>query len=68
MLGFQSLILHAPFKSKASSIAQLVKNLPAVQETRVRSLGQEDALKKEMATHSSILAWKIPWTEEPGGL
>ena len=46
----------------------MVKNLPAVQETRVRSLGQEDPLEKEMATHSSILAWKVPWTEEPGGL
>ena len=52
----------------APRVAQTVKNLPAVQETRVRSLGQEDPLEKEMATHSSILAWKIPWTEEPGGL
>ena len=49
-------------------MAQMVKNLPAVQETWVRSLGQEDLLEKEMATHSSILAWEIPWTEEPGGL
>ena len=46
----------------------MVKNLPAVQETRVRFLGQEDPLEKGMATHSSILAWKIPWTEERGGL
>ena len=46
----------------------MVKNLPAMQETQVRSLGQEDPLEKEMATHSSILAWRIPWTEEPGGL
>ena len=46
----------------------MVKNLPAKQERQVRSLGQEDALEKEMATQSSILAWKIPWTEEPGGL
>ena len=46
----------------------MVKSLPAVQETLVRSLGQEDALEKEMATHSSILAWKIPWTEEPDEL
>ena len=46
----------------------VVKNPPAMQETWVRSLGQEDALEKEMATHSSILAWDIPWTEEPGGL
>ena len=45
-----------------------VKNLPAMQETWVRSLGGEDPVEKEMATHSSILAWRIPWTEEPGGL
>ena len=49
-------------------MAQLVKNLPAIQETQVLSLGQEDPLEKEMATHSSILAWRIPWIEEPGGL
>ena len=52
----------------ASLIAQSVKNLAAVQETQVQSLGQEDPLEKEMANHSSILAWKIPCTEEPGGL
>ena len=46
-------------------MAQTVKRLPTVQETRVQSLGREDPLEKEMATHSSILAWKIPWTEEP---
>ena len=46
----------------------MVKNLPAIQETWVRSLGWKDPLKKGMATRSSILAWKIPWTEEPGGL
>ena len=46
----------------------MLKNLPGLQETRVQSLGQEDPLKKEMATHSSILAWRIPWTEEPGEL
>ena len=46
----------------------MVKNLPAVQETRVRSLGREDPLEREVATHSSIPAWEIPWTEEPGGL
>ena len=46
----------------------MVKNLPAVQQTWVQFLGQEDPLEKEMATHSSILAWRIPWTEEPGGL
>ena len=49
-------------------MAQLVKNLPAMQETWVRFLGWEDPLEKEMATHSSTLAWKISWTEEPGGL
>ena len=47
-------------------MAQAVKNLPPVQETWVRSLSQEDLLEKEIATHSSILAWRIPWTEEPG--
>ena len=52
----------------ASLVAQMVRNLPAMQETRVRSLGWEDPLEKEMATHFSILAWRIPWTEEPGGL
>ena len=49
-------------------VAQMVKGLPAMQETQVRSLDWEDPLKKEMATHSSTLAWKIPWTEEPGKL
>ena len=49
-------------------MAQRIKCLPAKQETWVRPLGWEDALEKEMATHSSILAWRIPWTEEPGGL
>ena len=53
---------------KPSLIAQLVKNLPATQETQVRFLGQEDLLEKEVAIHSSILAWKILWTEELGGL
>ena len=52
----------------ASPVAQLVKNLPAMQETWVRSRGQEDPLEKEMTTYSSILAWRISWTEEPGGL
>ena len=49
-------------------MAQTVKNLPAMQETQVQSLGQEDPLEKEMVTHSNILAWSIPRTEEPGGL
>ena len=53
---------------KLSLVAQMVKNLPAMQETRVQSLGQEDPLEEEMATHSSVLAWKIPQTEEPGRL
>ena len=52
--------------SWASQMAQTVKNLSAMQETQVQSLGQEDPLEKEMATHSSILTWEIPWTEEPG--
>ena len=52
----------------ASLVVQPVKNLSAMQETRVQFLGQEDPLEKEMATHSSILAWRIPWREEPGGL
>ena len=49
-------------------VAQMVKNLPEMQETQVQLLGQEDPLEKENATHSSILAWQIPWTEESGGL
>ena len=52
----------------ASQVAQMVKCLPAIQETQVQSLGREDPLEKEMATHSSTLVWKIPWTEEPGRL
>ena len=55
------------YSSGASLVAQTVKNLPAMQETRVRSLGREDPLDKEIVTHSSILAWEVPWTEEPGG-
>ena len=50
------------------SVAQIVKNLPAMQEAQFLSLGWEDALEKRMATHSSILAWRIPWTEDPGRL
>ena len=52
----------------ASLVAQMVKNLPALQETWVQSLGREDPLQKRMATYSSILTWKIPWSEEPAGL
>ena len=53
---------------RASLVAQTVRNLPAMQETWVQSLGRRDPLEKEMATHCSSLAWRIPWTEEPGGL
>ena len=56
------------FNIRTSLVAQLVKNLPALQETRVQFLSGEDPVEKEMATHSSILAWRIPWTEEPGRL
>ena len=56
------------FLFRASLVAQMVKRLPAMQETQFWFLGWEDPLEKEMATHSSILAWRIPWTEEPGGL
>ena len=54
--------------SSTSLVAQMVKRLPTMQETWIQSLDWEDLLEKEMATHSSILAWKIPWTEEPGRL
>ena len=54
------------FQLKTSLVAQMVKNLPAMQETGVRSLGWEDPLEEGMTTHSSILAWEIPWTEDPG--
>ena len=62
--------IHTPpiWQLKASLVAPLVKNRPAMQETPVWFLGREDPLKKGMATHSSILAWRVPWTEEPGGL
>ena len=53
---------------KGFPVAQMVKNLPAMQETWVQSLGREGSLEDGMATHSSILSWRIPWTEEPGGL
>ena len=60
-------IMHSSL-SWTSLVAQTVKRLPTMQETRVQSLSREDLLEKAMATHSSILAWKIPWTEEPGRL
>ena len=53
---------------KALLVAQMVKNLPTMRENKIQSLGWEDPLEKEMATNSSILAWRIPWMEEPGGL
>ena len=55
-------------ETRASLVAQSLKHLPAMWETWVQSLGWEDPLEKEIATHSSILAWRIPWTDEPGGL
>ena len=64
-MGFHSCSTH---QSWVSPVAQTVKNLPALQETQVQSLGQKDPLEKGMTTCSSILAWRIPWTEEPGGL
>ena len=70
MLSFQQTMVYltSPYLNRASLVAQMVKYLPAMQETQVQSLGWEDPLEKGMATHSSILAWRIPWTEEPGGL
>ena len=62
------LIKEKTFLPLVSLVAQMVKSLSAVQETQVRSLGWEDPLEKEMTPHSSILAWKIPWMEEPGRL
>ena len=61
-------LFHLVCTRWAPLVTQMVKNLPAMPETRVRSLGLEDPLKKEMATHSSVLAWRILWTEDPGGL
>ena len=55
-------------QSGTSLVAQMIKRLPTMRETWVQSLSREDLLEKEIATHSSTLAWKIPWTEEPGGL
>ena len=63
-----NLFVRIPAETWAYLMAQTVKNLPATWETRVRSLGWEDPLEKGMATYSSILAWRIPWTEEPGGV
>ena len=76
MLTYLRLEKHGGYKLFSASsgrnwdfpLAQMVKNLPAMQETCVRSLSQEDPLEKEIGTHSSILAWRIPWIEEPGRL
>ena len=65
---FQLLFQLELATAKTSLVTQMVKHLPTMWETWVQSLGREGLLEKEMATHSSILAWKIPWTEEPGGL
>ena len=62
------MICHSSFALSTSLVAQTVKHLPTMQETQVKSVGQEDPLEKEMATHSSTLGWKIPWTEEPSRL
>ena len=66
-LTFQG-IREMTHMEKIAMVAQMAKNLPAMQETWVQSSGQEDPLEKKMETNSSILAWRIPWTEEPGGL
>ena len=63
-----TLVLLFLYSDGASLVAQMVKNLPTMQETRIQSLSWEDPLEKGMAMHSSILAWRIPWTEEPGGI
>ena len=64
----QSFLEFSPVLLKASLVAQTINNLPAMQETWVQSLSEEDPLEEEIATHSSILGWRIPWTEEPDGL
>ena len=66
---FSGIVLgNTIFFHRTSQVAQMVKNLPAIRETQVLSFGQEDSLEKGMATHSSILAWRIPWTEKLGRL
>ena len=67
-LGWENDIVYTLTEKGASWVTQTVKNLPAMQETQVRSLNREDPLEKEMANHSSVLAWRIPWMEEPGRL
>ena len=60
------MLVDLGYTFKTSLVVQTVKRLPIMRETQVRSLGREDPLEEEMATHSSVLAWKIPWVEEPG--
>ena len=67
-LRLGEVVVLSNIQKSTSLVVQIIKNLPAMQETQVQSLGREDSLEKEMATHSSILAWEIPWTEEPGRL
>ena len=67
-MGINLVYTSLMFLLRAALVAQMAKNLPAKQETWVQSLGREDALEKGMATHSSVLAWKTLWTEEPGWL
>ena len=67
-IGLKPFVCYSCFIMGASLVVQRLKHLPAMWETWVQSLGWEDPLEKEMATHSNILAWRIPWTEEPGGL
>ena len=67
-MKYHVLFIYFYITNGASPVTQVVKNLTSMWETWVRSLGWEDPLEKEMATHSIILAWRIPWTEEPGGL
>ena len=68
MLNYKLNLRKLKFTFLGFLVAQMVKHLPAMRETQVRSLGWEDLLEKEMATHSNTLAWRIPWTEEPGRL
>ena len=68
LLHCRQILYNLSFITLVSMVAQTVKNLPAMPETQIQSLGWEDPLEKEMAIHSGILAQKIPWTEEPGGL
>ena len=62
------IVINTPYGTSGFPDGSVVKNLPAIRETNIQSLGQEDPLEKEMTIHSSILAWEIPWTEQPGGL